>query len=230
LPSSGALRYPLGMSLLTVPVAPTQAEEVYSHLKTKLMQGAILPGAKLSIRKLAEDLDTGMSPVREALKRLASERVLSSHAKRSYVVPVLDPKRAADLFNLRALLECEAAIQALPFIDVQTIRRLTACSRKMHAAIRDRQHDVYMTENHRFHFIVYGLCGNADMIAVIEQLWMQTGPTLRKGLEDVKPDHSWREIHEALVRAFSQKDEEDLRACMLQDIRWNWTEAQPELP
>ena len=77
------------MSLLKIANDPTQAETIYGKLKSDLMIGTLLPSRKLSFRSVADEMGTGESPVREALKRLASERVLEGGAKRSYRVPDL---------------------------------------------------------------------------------------------------------------------------------------------
>ena len=211
------------MTLLTVPDAPTQATMLYEQLKYRLMTGGVLPGQKLSIRKLSVEMATGIMPVREALKRLASERVLSSLVKRSYEVPLLNKKRAADLFNLRALLESEAAVQALAQISEAEVKDLRALIPRMHRAVLERRWDLYMVENHRFHFSIYHLCDNFDMIALVEQLWMQTGPSLRLGLEDSQPEPTWTDVHEALVDAISKRDGTALRIHLLTDIRWDWS-------
>ncbi len=200
------------MSLLTACPEPTQAEAVYERLKSALMTGLHRPGHKLSIRGLAGELGTGTSPVREALKRLASERVLDGSAKRSYAVPVLGAKRTADLFNLRALLECEAAVRAVERIDAATIDKIARTVDRMQATVAGDRPDAYMVENHRFHFLIYRGCGNPDMIAVIEQLWMQTGPSLRAVLDAAIPDPDWREVHDAVVDALRVRSAEATRA------------------
>lgn len=215
------------MSLLSACPEPTQAEAVYGRLKSALMTGLHRPGQKLSIRRLAEDLGTGTSPVREALKRLASERVLDGSAKRSYAVPVLGAKRTADLFNLRALLECEAAVRAVERIDAATIDAIARTVGRMEEAVAEGRPgayapDAYMVENHRFHFLIYRGSGNPDMIAVIEQLWMQTAPSLRAVLDAATPDAGWREVHDAVVDALRARSAEATRAALLRDIRWDW--------
>ncbi|MGR3486026.1 MAG: GntR family transcriptional regulator [Paracoccaceae bacterium] len=215
------------MSLLAVPVEPTLAEAAYAALKTDLMTGAHLPGERLSIRTLAQARGTGTAPMREALKRLASERVLEGSAKRSYAVPVLDAKRAGDLFNLRGLLECEAAIQAMPAMDDALLAELEATIQPMREAAAAGRLDAYMVENHRFHFLIYARCDNPDMIAVIERLWMQTGPSLRAGLGASEPDASWPRAHHAIVAALRQGSQADLRSHLLEDIRWDWLEDAP---
>ncbi|MDW3222797.1 MAG: GntR family transcriptional regulator [Paracoccaceae bacterium] len=212
------------MSLLTSLPEPTQAETLYRELKRRLMIGAFLPDQKLSLRKLSVEMDTGIMPVREALKRLASERVLSSSVKKSYVVPALDKKRAADLFNLRALLESEAATLAAPFIDADQMVELRSCVDRVHETIMAKHFDSYMVENQHFHFLIYRQCGNADMIALIEQLWMQTGPSLRQGVETSYPDPAWTDVHLALLDALHKNRASGIRRHLLQDIRWDWAE------
>lgn len=208
------------MGLLHQTTDPTQAEEVYGRLKFDLMTGALLPGHKLSIRSLSGETGAGASPVREALKRLASERALEGSAKRSYVVPNLSNNRAVDLFNLRALLECEAAALALPRFRPTLMPSLRTATRLMEVALETGNLDEYMQQNRTFHFLIYEQCGNADMIAMIEQLWMQTGPSLRRGMEADACDASWNSPHHAIVDALEARDTTALRRKMLRDISW----------
>lgn len=208
------------MTLLHSGGDPTLAETVYDRLKTDLMIGAILPGCKLSIRSVAQQMNTGASPVREALKRLATERALDGTAKRSYFVPDLDDTRAVNLFNLRALLECEAAVLALPRLGPAMLPKLRRASDSMAQALGSGQLDAYMAGNRTFHFLIYEQCGNSDMIAMIEQLWMQTGPSLRRGMRAAEYDQSWNRQHRAIIVALETRDAAALRRGMLADIGW----------
>ena len=208
------------MSLLQTADDPTQAELVYSKLKADLMIGALVPSCKLSIRSVAEDMEAGAAAVREALKRLASERVLESGAKRSYRIPDLDDSRAVDLFNLRALLECEAAALALPRLGPSRLPALRAAADLMGKALMSGQLDDYMAENRKFHFLIYDQCNNGDMIAIIEQLWMQTGPSLRAGIRAAESDIDWNCHHMKIIAALEARDGVKLRQEMLRDIGW----------
>lgn len=208
------------MSLLQTASEPTQAEVIYGRLKHDLMIGALLPSFKLSIRTVSQDMGTGVGPVREALKRLASERVLEGGAKRSYRVPDLDDDRAADLFNLRALLECEAAALALPRFGPALLPELRAVAGRMGQALSARNLEDYMRENHTFHFLIYDQCGNNDMIAMIEQLWMQTGPSLRRGISAAALDNTWNRHHIEVIAALEARDITTIRREMLRDIVW----------
>lgn len=208
------------MSLLKIADDPTQAEVVYGSLKNDLMIGVLLPSRKLSIRSMAEDMGTGTAPVREALKRLASERVLEGGAKRSYTVPDLNDSRAVDLFNLRALLECEAAVLALPRFGPTFLPALRAVAERMGTALTGEILDDYMEENRKFHFLIYDQCANSDMVSIIEQLWMQTGPSLRRGISTAAFDSSWNRHHLDIITALEARDAASLRREMLRDIVW----------
>lgn len=208
------------MSLLQIADDPTQAEVIYGKLKTDLMIGAFLPSCKLSIRSVAEAVGTGGSPVREALKRLASERVLEGGAKRSYRVPSLSDSRAVDLFNLRALLECEAAALALPRFGPKLLPALRSAADQMGKALKCGKLEEYMLANHKFHFLIYDQCANSDMIAIIEQLWMQTGPSLRSGIGAAQSNLCWNRHHMDIIAALEARDTDALRREMLRDIGW----------
>lgn len=122
-------------------------------------------------------------------------------AKRSCIVPDLDDKRAVDLFNLRILLECDAAALALPQFSPTLLPPLRNAAELMGAALISGQLEEYMRENRKFHFLIYNQCGNTDMLAMIEQFWMQTGPSLKRGILMGNYDVSWNQQHIAIISA-----------------------------
>ena len=77
------LQIPRAMAPLDAEHAVSLSEQAYQSIKWGLILGDFLPGDAVSIRKTAERMGCSMMPVREALKRLNSERALSSSANRS---------------------------------------------------------------------------------------------------------------------------------------------------
>lgn len=89
------------------------AATVYGALKERILDQRLPPGARLCIDALAVELRVSQTPVREALVRLAAERLLTCVAFKGYAVaPMLTPRQLANLFHLRRLLETDAARQA----------------------------------------------------------------------------------------------------------------------
>lgn len=87
----------------------TLSSQVYRDVCERIAIGEWLPGAKLTLRKLARELGTSTQPVREALARLASENVLILRPNRSVCLAPLDRKLIDDIFSASVLLEGEAA-------------------------------------------------------------------------------------------------------------------------
>ena len=200
---------------------PSLSDKVYAELKHRLMLGKVHPGQKLSMRKLAAEFGTSPMPVREALKRLASEHALESEAAKAFNVPDLSAKRAADLFELRALLEGSAARAALPRLTKARLTKLTKLNARISKHLTTQDAAAYMADNHLFHFTIYGRADNPDMVFMIEQLWMQTGPSLRLGLErrtDTAPQ--WNAEHTPLLEALHAGDADAVERSMQNDIAW----------
>ena len=197
------------------------SEQIYQKLKWALIIGDHPPGKLLSIRSIAAELGTSTMPVREALNRLASERILQSSAKRSYRVNELDAKRVADQFFVRAQLEGIATSIAIPNLTVKEIKKLASLARKMMKDIQSKNHSGYILGNYQFHFCIYGACGNEELIWSIERLWAQTGPFLAHVVKDQVMPEDWKLLHVEIVAAIKDKDAEKAEQLIEKDISWS---------
>lgn len=104
------------------------AAPVYDALKAQIMDQVFQPGARLNIDALAAELEVSPTPVREALARLAAERLVTFESFKGYsVTPLLTPRQVADLMHVRRLLEVEAARLAAARIlipDLMTMEKI----------------------------------------------------------------------------------------------------------
>ncbi len=86
------------------------ADAVYEQLKARIMDQTYPPRARLNIDMLAIDLGVSPTPIREALARLAAERLVTFEAFKGYrVSPLLTSRQTADLMHARRLIEVDAA-------------------------------------------------------------------------------------------------------------------------
>jgi DNA-binding GntR family transcriptional regulator len=104
------------------------AGPVYDALKERIMDQVSPPGSRLNIDALAAELQVSPTPVREALARLAAERLVVFEPFKGYSVStLLSPRLVADLMHVRRLLETEAARLATARImvpDLMAMERL----------------------------------------------------------------------------------------------------------
>lgn len=195
-------------------------EQVYQRLRWDLTVGAYRPGDKFSIRKLAGHLGTSAMPVREALKRLASERALEVSGNRSFAVPVLEPKRVSDLFFLRSSLEGIATELAALVLTGSQIDRLADLARQMDRDVEAGDTPGYVSRNYSFHFTIYTAAGNSDLVSIIEGLWAQTGPFLAAVVREVEMADDWRRLHGRIADAIRARDASEARALIEKDVSW----------
>lgn len=203
-------------------------EQVYQQLKWALMVGDYLPGSKLSIRSVAAGMGISTMPVREALKRLVSERALKSSANRSFQVDRLAPKRVSDLFFLRACLEGIATELATPLLTGAQIDRLDELAVLTSDDVDEHNMDHYLVHNYSFHFTIYTAAGNSELVSIIEGLWAQTGPYLRAGRDHRLTSLDWQQMHAPIARAIRVRDASGARTLIERDISWG-TEVYSEI-
>ncbi|MBS6535514.1 GntR family transcriptional regulator [Peptoniphilus harei] len=78
---------------------------VYRDLKDKILKNKLLPGDKLIEMEIASKLDVSRTPVREALKKLEKEGLVTSFPRKSYIVSKISVKEAKNLYIVRKSLE-----------------------------------------------------------------------------------------------------------------------------
>lgn len=195
-------------------------DQVHQKLCWGLTSGRYKPGQALSIRSLTEEFGTSTMPIREALKRLAGERALEVTPNRAFRVPVLSPGRVAGLFDIRKTLELMATRLAVPRLTKRQIGALAQCEWSMRQAIDQNNASGYFTANHAFHFTLYSAAGNDDLVALIESIWIQIGPSLASTVEAHGFTDEWRLFHNEAVAALQAGDSDAACTAIENDIDW----------
>lgn len=106
-------------------------DEIFCQLRKAIVRRVYKPGEKLREETLAEQLGTSRTPVREALRKLESEKLVNYYPHKGAVVSEISKEEMEDLFAIRALLEKliirRAAMKAKPE-DIQELRRYLEAS------------------------------------------------------------------------------------------------------
>jgi DNA-binding GntR family transcriptional regulator len=141
----------------------------YLALRDSITSGALLPGTRLREAALAQHFSISATPVREALRRLDREGLVSLSPNRGAVVAEFDLREILDLFEIREVLECRAARRAAvqPSRDVRLAESLmTAAAR--HITRRDRVE--WNRLEVAFHRAINDLSGNVELAALAERI------------------------------------------------------------
>jgi DNA-binding GntR family transcriptional regulator len=102
------------------------AHFVYTELKRQILSLELEPGQRLYEPALAASLEVSRTPLREAIRRLLSENLLTQQPTGGVVVPALEPSEIAELYEVRASLEALMARTACVKATPDDIRRITS--------------------------------------------------------------------------------------------------------
>ncbi len=151
----------------------------YARLRDMVLFGELAPGAAVTIEGLVARLDLGMTPVREAIRRLIAEGALQMQGNRRVCVPRLDAAALEDLGYARCAIETRLARQALAHCDATGIEALREIDRQLDQAIASGDIPAYLRSNHAFHFALYARARSEVLEALAASLWLRFGPSLR---------------------------------------------------
>lgn len=196
----------------------TLTDQAYDQIREGLTSGQFAPGQPLVIRALAESYGISATPVREALQRLVAERLLEARPNRTIIVPVLTPDTYAELVAIRATLEGMATAQAATRATGADVARIAALLDDIDASIAARDTGAYLAQNRAFHFAVYDLSGSAELVRIIQDLWVRVGSFFAVMFLDPAYAPLANDEHRAVLAALAAGDGAAAAAAMGRDI------------
>lgn len=201
----------------------TLAESIYRHLADRLVAGRFAPGDKLSLRSVSDALGVSMMPVREAVSRLAAEGALEVLPKKAVIVPLMRAAQFRDITRVRIGIEGMAAAMASQNRDPALLAEIERTEAAFRALRHERAPDLSqaVAANQAFHFAVYGASGSAELLTIIERLWLRVGPVINLDLRENPERLALGEAahhHAEALKAIKAGDEPGARRAIASDI------------
>lgn len=192
-------------------------ERLYRTLRQQVMHGELAPGQALTLRGLGRSFGVSMTPAREAVRRLVAEGALTLSSSGRVATPELSNERIEELASIRALLEPEMASRALPRAHMALIERLQTINAANAEAVARHDAVAYIRTNLEFHRTLYLRAQAPAMLAMVETVWLQLGPTMRalygRLRRNEPPPH-----HRLIIAALKAGDEPGLRLAVRTDV------------
>ncbi len=192
-------------------------ERAYRDLRDRVLFGALAPGQPVTIQGLVEDTGAGMTPVREALRRLCAEGALQMLGNRRITVPELDAAAVAELTEARVALEPLLAARAAHLAGPEEIDALRAIDTALDAAIARGDVPGYLKQNHRFHSRLNAVAAAPILTSVVDGLWLRFGPSLRVVCGQVGT-RNLPDRHKDLLTALARRDAQAASEAMRADV------------
>lgn len=203
-----------GQKLVTSDTAPrTVAEAVHDRLRADLMAGRYGPGEALRLEPLMARYGCGISPLREALNRLAAERLVVAVSQRGFQAAPMSLAEMWDVVRLRQKLEGEALAAAMEAGDARWESEILAAFHRLAKAPppgRDRADPDSWERGHRdFHAALIAACPSAWILHFVGILYGHTERYRRIRFERTMPKKLVRDVeaeHRALMDAVLARD------------------------
>ena len=133
-------------------------ERVAEQLRTRIMAHTLAPGSWIDEQLLTAELGISRTPLREALKVLASEGLVTMKLRRGAYVTEVSPRDLAEVYHLLALLESDAAVAVARSATPAQIAELELLHRDLESQVTDR--DRFFAANERFHLRLLEIADN----------------------------------------------------------------------
>lgn len=145
-------------------------QEVAERLRQRIFAHDLAPGSWIDEQAFAEHYGISRTPLREALKVLASEGLVTLKPRRGCYVTELTEQDLDDIFPVLALLEGRCAHQAVSRARPADLVRLRAAHDLLERSAAGGDVDAFFEANQQFHRLVQQLAGNRWLLQVIDDM------------------------------------------------------------
>ncbi|GAB2181262.1 GntR family transcriptional regulator [Denitratisoma sp. agr-D3] len=183
-------------------------EEVAELLRTRIFTHELAPGSWIDEQAIAEELGISRTPMREALKVLASEGLVILKPRRGCYVAQLSEQDLDEVFPIMALLESRCAFEAARKATDEDIARLEALHQALEDYAAQGDADRFFAANDAFHGALQDIAGNGWLKHLIDDTRKVIKLTRRHSLQlEGRVEQSLLE-HREIMAALRAKDAE----------------------
>jgi DNA-binding GntR family transcriptional regulator len=192
----------------------TVKKSLVETLRDEIVRGDFVPGQYLRLEEIAARFDVSTMPVREALRDLEAEGLVTIFPHRGATVTQLSADELQDIYDIRATLEEMATRLAVPFVTKATLAELTSLVEQ----IEDHLSDVatLVKLNHQFHLTLYAASGRRHLCELNRMLRYRTQHYLHVFIVESELGHTpqTQGEHRAILEACKRGDAEQAAALM----------------
>lgn len=208
----------------------SSSQRIASELRTRILQGTLAPGERIRQEEVAEDFGASRLPVRDALRRLEADGLVTIVANTGAWVSKLTEAECADAYQIRERLEPLLLEQGMLRLDEDEIKELEELASKMEQA---EDVESFLRLDREFHLLTYSEAPAGMVRDLVERLWNTTQHYRRafaqiNGIDKSSVTHM---EHRLIIDSIKRKDIEEAQRVLAGHIRRTRTSLidHPEL-
>ncbi len=145
-------------------------EQVYRKLKESILNVMLEPNQRLIEEKLAAEMGTSRTPVREAIQKLEKEGLIHKLPKGGFAVNVIADEEIEEVFGVRSVLEGYAAYLATMRATDEDLRAMESIVKRQEICLENGETDEVVRLNTDFHDMIYACAKSKKLLAIINDL------------------------------------------------------------
>lgn len=186
--------------------------EVAELIRQRIYSRELEPGSWIDEMKMAEAFGISRTPLREALKVLAAEGLVTMKVRRGAYVTEVSEKDLRDVYHLLSLLESDAAATVAEQATAAQLEQLQRLHQELEAAVADA--DQFFRVNEAFHMQLLALCDNRFLSQVVADLRKVMKLNRHQSLFKRGRIEDSLQEHAAIVQALAQRNPAAARQAM----------------
>jgi DNA-binding GntR family transcriptional regulator len=193
-------------------------QRIATHLREAILRGSYAPGERLRQEDIAEEFGASRLPVREALRILESDGLITLVANTGAWVAHLSLAECQELYQVRERIEPLLLDYSLPGLSEETLDRLSALADEMQAGT---DVETFLHLDREFHLLSYSGASTSMLGDTVQRLWNSTQHYRRAFTVLLAPDGN-RAVHyehQLLVGALRRGDSVDAERVLAGHIR-----------
>ncbi|MFD6166818.1 GntR family transcriptional regulator [Oerskovia sp. NPDC060287] len=154
---------------------PSKSQVAYQWIKARIASQEFTPGYRLVLGTIANELDMSVVPVREAVRHLEAEGLVTFERNVGARVSMVDDTQYRFAMQAIGIVESAATALAAPHLTVDDLRRARAVNEVMTQGLDRFDPRAFSALNQQFHHILYSRCDNPRLLEIVESEWARLG-------------------------------------------------------
>ena len=198
------------LSALRPPESPPTGPDVLRELRRVIISGAVEPDAGVPVDDVAELFGLSRIPVREALKTLIGEGLITHEARFGYLVTRLSEAELHELYLVRGSLEAAALGPALANASEEDNARAAEVHADLTNAVDHQDSPPFQRTSREFHLALLHSCRMPRLLGMLETAWNLTEPAQTMTRVEAHIQEELRDDHTRMLAAFVARDADAL--------------------
>ena len=153
----------------------SKSQRAYAWIRERIARQEFTPGYRLVLGSIAGELDVSVVPVREAIRQLEAEGLVTFERNIGAHVSMVDDTQYRFSMQALGILEGTATALAARHLDIDDIRRARAVNERMIESLGHFDPRAFTALNHEFHAILYAQCANPRVLELVNAEWGRLG-------------------------------------------------------